>query len=181
MTYGRMTLPPPQHVIDVNVRLELVRVVPPAPALGVLVLGQGVAVDVGAAVAPPVRPALDLVDLPRPGHADVHRGVDGPPVPLRRRRLLALTLTLAGRRLVPQGGHELAHALVVYADGLRVDEDAGFGDGEGSGSVGAAGLGGRGRERGQVGRQGLCDLVRRVDGVLLSEWLKTKEEQKRTS
>lgn len=133
-----MALPPLQHVAQVQVRLNLVR------QLGVArlaVVGR-LAVDVERRVARAMAAALDLVQGPQAGHADVDGRVD--PV--------ALVCVTEGRRQAP-------HGPVADAHRLRVDEDA---DRPHAGVLGP-------RRRREVRRQALGDLPRRVDRVLVSE------------
>lgn len=145
------------HVRNVKVADNLVRQAVPHPILAkialLLALGQ-FAFNVGRLVAGAVRAALELVERPPAGHANVDDGVN----------LVALVLGL------PEGRVQLPHSLEGYSDRLWVHEDAhGWELGRAAAVAGHVGvLGSQGRE---MRREAAGDFPRGIDGVPVTEGL----------
>jgi hypothetical protein len=138
-TYRAVFPPPVENVADVKGCFELVWHAGPDPliaqAAAALLVQEPLAVNIGHGVAVAMAAVLDGVVESGVGHANVNArvypfrllGQVAPPAGAIRR--LQMLLRVAAVARLPQLRDELAHGLVVDADGLGMDEDADAGKG----------------------------------------------------
>lgn len=112
-TYRTVLLPPPQHILEIQIRLQLIRyTLPyPTPTPLLLVVIQLVPIYVRKLVAIAMTLVLNLIKRPWSRHADVNSNVD-----------------VATLVRIPERGHQVSHNLVVDTYGMGVHEDPDFGD-----------------------------------------------------